>query len=95
MDEKTGIQALGRTEERAPDSKGRCKRKEFEYVRNGTTGLMAAIDVGKGRIVQQMLHPSHTEKYFDPFFQKTVEFFPSEDEGSLSQTTSTLTCLKV
>jgi len=60
MDEKTGIQALGRTEERAPDSKGRCKRKEFEYVRNGTTGLMAAIDVGKGRIVQQMLHPTHT-----------------------------------
>lgn len=80
VDEKTSIQALHRIEDRGPDSKGRGKRKEFEYVRNGTTGLMAAIDVGKGNIVQQMLHPTHTEQDFAAFIQMTVPLFPAQDE---------------
>lgn len=80
VDEKTSIQALERIQGRAPDSKGRCRRKEFEYVRNGTTGLMAAIDVGKGNIVQQMLHPTHTEEDFATFIQMIGPLYSSEDE---------------
>ena len=80
VDEKTSIQALQRLEDRAPDSKGKGKRKEFEYVRNGTGGLIAAISVGKGNIVQQMLHPTHNEQDFATFIQMTVPLFPPEDE---------------
>ena len=80
VDEKTSIQALQRLEDRAPYSKGRGKRKEFEYVRNGTSGLMAAINVGKGNIVQQMLHPTHNEQDFATFIQMTVPLFPAGDE---------------
>lgn len=80
VDEKTSIQALERIEGRGPDSKGRCRRKEFEYVRNGTTGLMAAIDVGKGNIVQQMLHPTHTEEDFATFIQMIVPLYSPGDE---------------
>ena len=75
VDEKTSIQALGRMEDCAPDSKGRYKRKEFEYVRNGTIGLIAAIDVGKGNVVQQMLHPTHNEQDFAAFIQSLVPLF--------------------
>jgi transposase len=80
VDEKTSIQALERVEDRAPNSKGGGKRKEFEYIRNGIIGLMAAINVGKGNIVQQMLHPTHNEQDFATFIEMTVKVFPTEDE---------------
>lgn len=80
VDEKTSIQALGRIEDSAPDSKGRYKRKEFEYVRNGTSGLIAAIDVGKGNIAQQMLHPTHTEQDFATFIHSLLPLFDPADQ---------------
>lgn len=80
VDEKTGIQALERVMGVAPQSKGQHQRKEFEYIRHGTTCLMAAIDVGKGNIVNQRLHPTRTEEDFASFVQATVGLFPVEDE---------------
>jgi len=51
IDEKTGMQALGRrfpTKLPAPDRAGRF---EFEYVRHGTWALLAAFDVRTGQVL--------------------------------------------
>jgi DDE superfamily endonuclease len=80
VDEKTGIQALGRIEGKAPKSKGSHKRKEFEYTRNGTTCLIAAFDVGQGKITNQFIHPTRTEEDFHRFIRQTVELYPKKDE---------------
>lgn len=80
VDEKTGIQALERFVQQAPPSKGGHQRKEFEYKRNGTTCLMAALDVAKGKIVNQRIHPTRKEEDFLQFVKKTVDRYPSTDE---------------
>lgn len=80
VDEKTSIQALERAEGVAPDSKGRHRRKEFEYTRHGTICLMAAIDVGGGNIIHERLHPARTEEDFAEFIGQTAAKFPAQDD---------------
>lgn len=80
MDEKTGIQALERVEGRGPDSKGKQRRKEFEYIRHGTTTLMAAIIVSLGKIIHYRLHPTRTEADFLIFIQGVAACFPKGDQ---------------
>ena len=80
IDEKTGIQALERVEGVAPESKGLYRRKEFEYVRHGTTGLMAAVEVATGNIANHRLHPTRNEEDFLSFIETTVACFPEQDE---------------
>ena len=78
MDEKTGIQALFRKE--APMKKGRGKRQEYEYKRNGTTTLIAAQDVSSGKMIHTHLGPTRKEYDFLKFCQQVVTLFPKEDE---------------
>jgi transposase len=80
VDEKTGIQALERIEGIAPESKGSHRRREFEYVRHGTTSLMAAVDVGKGELVSHRIHPTRNEEDFVSFIESTVAKFPEVDQ---------------
>jgi transposase len=80
VDEKTGIQALERIEGIAPESKGSYRRKEFEYIRHGTTSLMAAVDVGKGEIVSHRIHPTRNEEDFVTFIKATTEHYSKEDQ---------------
>ncbi len=78
VDEKTGIQATSRLE--SPMEKGKIKRQEFEYQRNGTTTLIAAQDVSNGKVVYSHLGPTRKEDDFLVFCQQTVALFPKEDE---------------
>lgn len=48
-DEKTGIQAINSIKTQ-PAQKGKCKRIDTEYKRNGTTCLMAALNIKTGKI---------------------------------------------
>lgn len=80
IDEKTGIQALERVEGVAPESRGLHRRKEFEYIRHSTTGLMAAVNVAKGDVVNHRLHPTRNEADFLAFIETTVARFPQQDE---------------
>jgi hypothetical protein len=80
VDEKTGIQALERIEGVAPESKGSHRRREFEYIRHGTTSLMAAIEVGKGELVSHRIHPTRNEEDFLAFIKATVDKYPKQDE---------------
>jgi len=80
VDEKTGIQALERLETVGPSSKGGKKRKDYEYIRNGTTCLIAAFELHKGKIVSKLLNKTRTEIDFLKFITNTVEGYPKEDE---------------
>ena len=49
VDEKSGTQALDRTQPVLPMTPGQVERGTHDYVRNETTSLFAALDVAPGR----------------------------------------------
>jgi transposase len=53
IDEKTGIQAKYRRYPERPPAPGRLARREFEYVRNGTVSIVAALQVATGQVVAE------------------------------------------
>jgi transposase len=53
IDEKTGIQAKHRKYPQQPPRPGRLARREFEYVRNGTVSIVAALEVATGQVVAE------------------------------------------
>ena len=80
VDEKTGIQAIERHEATAPKSKGGHKRREYEYERHGTTTLIAAVNVGKGELINAHLQPTRDEQDFGNFIKETVSILPEMDK---------------
>ena len=60
VDEKSQIQALDRTQPGLPIKKGKAGTMTFDYQRNGTTTLFAALDVLEGTVIGQCMqrHPS-------------------------------------
>lgn len=80
VDEKTGIQALERIAWDQTMEKGKLRRLEYEYSPHGTTCLMAAIDVGRGKLLNHRLHPTRNEEDFLTFIKQTVGLIPQEDE---------------
>ena len=55
VDEKTQIQALGRTQKPLPMKPGHPETRAHGHKRNGTTGLMAALDTATGKVTGQMV----------------------------------------
>ncbi len=53
IDEKTGIQAKYRKYPERPAQRGRLARREFEYVRNGTVSIVAALHVATGQVIAE------------------------------------------
>jgi len=52
VDEKTGIQALDRTQPDPADADpGQVERRTHDYVRNGITDLFAALNVATGEVI--------------------------------------------
>lgn len=76
VDEKTGMQALSRKES---CSKG-SRRLDFEYQRNGTSCLMAAVDVKDGAIAHYKLTKTRKEEDFLEFVKGTVQKYPQEQQ---------------
>lgn len=75
IDEKTAIQALDRTDPVLPLSPGRAERHGFEYVRNGTLSLYAALEVATGR-VEGRTAARHTSAEFRTFLDQVVATAP-------------------
>jgi transposase len=71
VDEKTAIQALDRLDPVLPLSPGRLERHGFEYRRNGTLSLYAALDVKTGK-VQGKTAERHTSTEFVDFLEQVV-----------------------
>lgn len=63
MDEKGQIQAVYRTRPSLPTAKERAVTRTRDYKRNGTTTLLAALDVATGTVLGQDL-PKHRPEEF-------------------------------
>ena len=63
IDEMTGVQALERAAPTQPMGPGRPERSEFEYIRHGTTTLIADFDVATGAVGYR-IGPTRTEEDF-------------------------------
>lgn len=77
IDEKSQIQALDRLDPVLPLSPGRAERHGFEYKRNGTLSLYAALEVGTGR-VQGMTAERHTSASFLAFLDRVLATQPKQ-----------------
>lgn len=66
VDEKTGIQALDRTQPILPMRPGQVERRTHDYKRNGITDLFAALNLATGEVIHQ-LRPQHRAIEFRRF----------------------------
>ncbi len=77
MDEKSQIQALDRTQPSLPIKKGRAGTMTHDYKRNGTTTLLAALDVLTGKVIGQCL-PRHRHDQFLKFLRTINREVPAD-----------------
>jgi len=61
-DEKTGIQALEHAHPTLPMKPAQVERRDPEYVRHGTTGLIASRDVVTGKLIAPLIQPTRKEE---------------------------------
>jgi transposase len=78
VDEKTNIQALDRTQPTLPLRPGQAERRSFEYKRNGTTSLYAALAVHSGEVVGQCTVKHRHQEFLD-FIRLLVRTYPDRD----------------
>ena len=78
VDEKTAIQALDRTQPTLPLRPGQAERRSFEYKRNGTTSLFAALAVHQGEIVGQCA-PRHRQEEFLDFLRLLARTYRQQE----------------
>ncbi len=69
IDEKSGVQALDRSQPGLPMKKGRCGTMTHDYKRHGTTTLFAALNVLEGTVVGQCW-PRHRHQEFLKFLRQ-------------------------
>src|SRR5437660_8772974 len=77
VDEKSQIQALDRTQPGLPLKKGRCGTMTHDYKRNGTTTLLAALEVAQGKVVGQCF-ARHRNREFLKFLRRLDQEFPGD-----------------
>ena len=79
VDEKTAIQALDRKDRMLPLSPGRAQSHGFEYKRNGTLSLFAALNTATGEVVGRTAE-RHTSAQFVAFLTDLVSGQPGRRE---------------
>jgi hypothetical protein len=75
VDEKSAIQALDRLDPVLPLSPGRTERHGFEYFRQGTLSLYAALEVSSGQVLGKTAQ-RHTSAEFVAFLADVVATQP-------------------
>jgi len=76
VDEKSQIQALDRTAPMLPLRPGLPARQTYDYKRNGTTTLFAALEVATGKITADACYPRHRHREFLRFLKKVAAAHP-------------------
>jgi transposase len=76
VDEKSQVQALDRTQPMLPLRPGLPARQTYDYKRNGTTTLFAALEVATGRITADACYPKHRHQEFLKFLRKVAAAHP-------------------
>lgn len=77
MDEKTGIQALDRTQPLLPLRAGKPQAWSNEYVRHGTRTLLATVDIQTGQAVAWVNKTRKTDDFIT-FMNKVVKSYPGK-----------------
>ena len=76
IDEMTGIQTLKHKYSDKPVMPRKTALMEFEYIRHGTTSLIAFFDAATGRMEKSYLIPTHAEEDFVRAIRALVETDP-------------------
>lgn len=76
-DELTGVQALERLHPGLPLAPGHVERREFEYVRHGTSAFILSRDVATGQVLAPTAGPTRTEADFLAHLQGVVATDPT------------------
>ena len=79
VDEKPAIQALDRKDRMLPLSPGRAQSHGFEYKRNGTLSLFAALNTATGEVLGKTA-ARHTSEQFVAFLADIVASQPRRRE---------------
>jgi transposase/transcriptional regulator with XRE-family HTH domain len=77
VDEKSGTQALDRSQPVLPMMPGMPERRSHDYVRHGTTSLFAAFNIADGRVISS-LHRRHRAAEFKKFLTRIDKAVPAE-----------------
>ena len=77
VDEKSGIQALDRSQPVLPMMPGMPERRSHDYVRHGVSDLFAAFNIADGTVISQ-LRPSHRATEFKKFLVAIDKTVPAE-----------------
>ena len=77
VDEKTGIQAVGRKYADKPERPGSLRKREFEYKRHGTVSLFAAFVVHSGEVIAEVKE-RHTRVEFIDFLEEVNRQCPKD-----------------
>lgn len=75
VDEKSGMQAKSRVNPTKPPVPGTPTRREFEYRRNGTAVLFAALDVHEGDVTGWVTDSTRSENFVE-FLTDLVAYTP-------------------
>lgn len=78
VDEKTGIQALDRTQPLLPLSAKKPRSWTNEYVRHGTQALLAALEIATGKVLAHVKQ-RRTSVNFLRFMDDVAAAFPGRD----------------
>jgi transposase len=79
VDEKSQVQALDRTAPMLALRPGLPARQTYDYKRNGTTTLFAALDVATRKISADACYPRHRHQEFLRFLKKVAAAHPGTD----------------
>jgi transposase len=77
MDEKTGIQALDRTQPMLPLRAGKPRTWSNEYVRHGTQTMLAAVDIETGKATT-WVNKTRKSADFITFMNQVVQQYPGQ-----------------
>jgi transposase len=77
VDEKSGMQALDRSQPVLPMMPGMPERRSHDYVRHGVSDLFAAFNIADGTVISQ-LHPNHRAVEFKKFLVAIDKTVPAE-----------------
>jgi transposase-like protein/transposase len=77
VDEKSGMQALDRSQPVLPMMPGMPERRSHDYARHGVTSLFAAFDIADGTVISA-LHRQHRAVEFKKFLTAIDKAVPAE-----------------
>jgi transposase len=77
VDEKSGMQALDRSQPVMPMMPGMPERRSHDYARNGVTSLFAAFNIADGTVISE-IHRKHRAIEFRKFLTSIDKAVPAE-----------------